>query len=136
MPDTKAPKKKAANKTAKKKKSTMAKAKPKARDIGLGIEPPKGSCKDVDCPYHGSLPVRGQMIMGRVLTDRMDKTVIVRREYSQYIEKYERLEKRRNSYAAHNPPCINAKVGDMVRIMECRPLAKSKSFVVVQKIEG
>ena len=56
--------------------------------------------------------------------------------YSHYVEKYERLEKRRNSYAAHNPPCIDAQEGDMVKIMECRPLAKSKSFVVVQKIEG
>ena len=136
MPKTKAPKKAAMKKTAKKSASAKSKATRPARDIGLGIEPPKDSCDDVDCPYHGSLPVRGQMIIGKVLTDRMDKTVIVRKDYSHYIEKYERLEKRRNSYAAHNPPCIDAQAGDIVKIIECRPLAKSKSFVVVQKIEG
>ncbi len=36
---------------------------------------------------------------------------------------------------AHNPPCIDAKVGDRVRIGECRPLAKTVSFVVIEKLE-
>ncbi len=132
MPKAKSPRKPAAKKTAK--KTATAKATRPARDIGLGIEPPKDSCTDVDCPYHGALPVRGQMITGKVLTDRMNKTVIVGRDYSHYVRKYERLEKRRNRYCAHNPPCINAQVGDNVKIIECRPLAKTKSFVVVEKI--
>ncbi|MBN1455027.1 MAG: 30S ribosomal protein S17, partial [Methanomicrobia archaeon] len=41
--------------------------------------------------------------------------------------------KRQSKIHAHNPPCINAKVGDIVKIAECRPLSKTKSFVVVEK---
>ena len=37
---------------------------------------------------------------------------------------------------AHSTPCVDAQVGDMVRIAECRPLSKTKSFVVVEKIES
>jgi small subunit ribosomal protein S17 len=33
---------------------------------------------------------------------------------------------------AHNPPCINAKEGDVVKIAECRPLSKTKKFVVIE----
>jgi len=36
---------------------------------------------------------------------------------------------------AHNPPCIGAKTGDKVKIAECRPISKTKSFVVVEKEE-
>jgi len=34
---------------------------------------------------------------------------------------------------AHNPPCIAARRGEKVKIAECRPLSKTKSFVVVEK---
>ena len=37
---------------------------------------------------------------------------------------------------AFNPLCINAKEGDTVKIIECRPLSKTKNFVVIEKIEG
>jgi small subunit ribosomal protein S17 len=51
-----------------------------------------------------------------------------------YVPKYERYEKRTSTYAAHCPPCIKIKVGDKVRIAECRPLSKSISFVTIEKI--
>jgi len=70
-----------------------------------------------------------------VVSDRAHRTVIVEREIIKYIPKYERYEKRRRKIIAHNPPCINAKVGDKVRIAECRPISKTKSFVVIEKIE-
>ncbi|HIQ03184.1 MAG TPA: 30S ribosomal protein S17, partial [Desulfurococcales archaeon] len=41
---------------------------------------------------------------------------------------------RRKKIHAHNPPCINAKVGDEVIIGETRPIAKTVSFVVLQVI--
>jgi len=50
-----------------------------------------------------------------------------------YIPKYERYEKRTSKYKAHLPPCIEVKEGDEVVIMECRPLSKTKSFVVVER---
>jgi small subunit ribosomal protein S17 len=106
------------------------------RDIGLDVQPPKETCSDANCPFHGSLKVRGQVIRGVVASDRMRGTVVVRRDYYHYLKKYERYEKRRSRLLAHNPPCINARVGDKVRIAECRPLSKATSFVVVEKMEG
>ncbi|MBC7110345.1 MAG: 30S ribosomal protein S17, partial [Archaeoglobi archaeon] len=43
--------------------------------------------------------------------------------------------KKRSKLHAHNPPCINARVGDVVKIAECRPLSKTKHFVVVEILE-
>jgi len=51
-----------------------------------------------------------------------------------FVPKYERYEKRTSSYAAHCPPCMEAKVGDKVRIAECRPLSKTISFVTIEKL--
>jgi len=108
-----------------------AKAGVKARDIGLDVPIPETACDDEDCPFHGTLPVRGQVIDGVVVSDRMDKTAVVKREYLRLLPKYERYEKRTNKYSAHNPPCIGAKVGENVTIAECRPLSKTVSFVII-----
>ncbi len=103
------------------------------RDIGIDVKVPERECDDVNCPFHGKLPVRGQIIEGVVVSDRAAKTVVVQRTYLKKIWKYERYEPRRSKIHAHNPPCISARVGDTVKIMECRPLSKTKSFVVVEK---
>lgn len=103
------------------------------RDIGIDVRAPEKACEDPNCPFHGSLPVRGQIIEGEVVSDRAPKTVVVLRSYLKKIAKYERYEKRRSKIHAHNPPCINARVGDLVKIAECRPLSKTKSFVVIEK---
>lgn len=103
------------------------------RDIGINVSKPEKECEDVDCPFHGTLPVRGQILEGEVVSDKAPKTVVVQRSYLKKIPKYERYEKRRSKIHAHNPPCINAKVGDVVKIAECRPLSKTKSFVVIEK---
>ncbi len=107
-----------------------------ARDIGLDVTAPEDECTDVRCPFHGSLPVRGIVLEGAVVSDLMQNTVVVQREYTKMIRKYERYEKRRSKIHAHNPPCIGAKKGDVVKIAECRPLSKTKSYVVVEKNEG
>lgn len=67
---------------------------------------------------------------------RADKMVVVEREYLHYVPKYMRYERRRSRIHAHNPPCINAKTGDRVKIAECRPISKTVSFVVVEKMEA
>jgi small subunit ribosomal protein S17 len=103
-----------------------------AKNIGLDVQTPSKECNDVDCPFHGTLPVHGQVITGKVVSDRMKETVVVEREYFQYIRKYNRYEKRSSKIHAHSPECIGAKVGDVVRIAECRPISKTKSFVVVE----
>ncbi len=103
------------------------------KDIGIDVTMPERECEDENCPFHGRLSVRGQIIEGEVISDKAPKTVVVMRSYMKKITKYERYEKRKSKIHAHNPPCIDARVGDMVKIMECRPLSKTKSFVVVEK---
>lgn len=109
--------------------------KEKTKDIGIDVTPPKKMCQDKYCPFHGSLSLRGKILKGKVVSDKMLSTVIVERNYLHYIPKYERYERRRNRIAAHSPKCINAKTGDKVKIAECRPLSKTKKFVVIEKVE-
>lgn len=104
------------------------------RDIGLDVKPPDEVCGDPKCPFHGKLPVRGQVFDGVVVNDKMTNTVVVLREFEKKIPKYERYEKRRSKVHAHSPPCLGAKAGDAVKIAECRPLSKTKSFVVVEVV--
>ncbi|MBN2109704.1 MAG: 30S ribosomal protein S17 [Methanosarcinaceae archaeon] len=103
-----------------------------ARDIGLDVPAPEKECNDVNCPFHGELPVRGQVLVGTVVSDNMDRTVVIQRKHEMLIKKYQRYEKRQSKIHAHNPPCIDAKVGDVVTIVECRPLSKTKSYVVIR----
>ncbi len=107
-----------------------------ARNIGLNVPIPTEECEDVNCPFHGTLPVRGQVITGKVVSDKMTGTVVVKRDYLHYVRKYKRYQKRSSTLHAHNPPCINAHTGDTVRIAECRPLSKTKTFVVVEVQES
>ena len=102
------------------------------RDIGLDMEPPKGMCKDQNCPWHGTLPVRGTVLSGTVVSAKMQTTVAIERHYMRSLPKFERLEKRTSKYLAHSSPCMQAKIGDDVTIMECRPLSKRVSYVVIE----
>ncbi len=104
------------------------------RNVGIVMEIPKQSCNDVKCPFHGKLSVRGRQFTGTVLSTKMRKTTIIEFDRLQYLKKYERYEKRRTKLKVHNPECINAKEGDLVKLMECRPLSKTKNFVIIQKL--
>jgi small subunit ribosomal protein S17 len=105
-------------------------------NIGIDVKPPERECTDKNCPFHGSLRVRGQILEGRVVGDKANSTVRVQREYYYKLKKYERYEKRRSTIFAHNPECLSVRQGDLVKVMECRPLSKGKSFVVIEKLEG
>ncbi len=130
---------KTTKKTASKKTTTKA-SKPKKvekkLDIGIDVKLPTKTCDDQFCPFHGTLSVRGQILDGIVVSDKMQNSAVVRREFQRKIEKYERFEKRSGKYMAHSPPCLEATVGDHVRIMECRPLSKNKSYVIIENIDG
>jgi small subunit ribosomal protein S17 len=65
----------------------------------------------------------------------MNNTVVVMRKFEKKATKYERFEKRQSKIHAHNPPCIDAKAGDNVKIAECRPLSKTKSYVIVEVLK-
>ncbi len=108
-----------------------AKAAPALRDIGIDVAAPKEPCEDQHCPFHGKLSVRGQAVDGVVVSARMQRTVVVEREYDRFIQKYERYEKRTRRMLAHAPPCLRLAPGHRVTMMECRPLSKTVSFVVI-----
>jgi len=99
--------------------------------LGLNVQEPAEVCDDGNCPFHGTLSVRGQTIVGDIASTEMDKTVIVEREYDVKVPKYDRLMKRRSRIPAHAPPCMDLEEGDEVTIAETRPLSKTKSHVVV-----
>ncbi|MET1100888.1 MAG: 30S ribosomal protein S17 [Pyrodictiaceae archaeon] len=103
-----------------------------ARNIGIpGVKPPEKTCNDPLCPWHGKIRVRGIILQGVVIKAKMQRTVVVEREYLYYDRKYRRYERRRSRIHAHNPPCIDAKEGDVVIIGETRPIAKTVHFVVL-----
>jgi small subunit ribosomal protein S17 len=114
--------------------NTLAEKKETARNIGVPVEPPKTSCTDDDCPFHGTLPIRGQILTGVVISTKMQDSISVEREFMRFVRKYERYEKKTSTYHAHCPPCIKVKAGDKVRIAECRPLSKTVSFVTIEKM--
>jgi small subunit ribosomal protein S17 len=103
--------------------------------IGFDVPEPETACADANCPFHGSLSVRGQTLEGAVASTSMNKTVVVEREYDVRVPKYDRYMKRRSRVPAHAPPCLDLEVGDTVRIAETRPLSKTKSHVVVERVE-
>ncbi len=106
-----------------------------AKVIGFKVAPPEKECDDRYCPFHGIITVRRRLLEGEVVSAKMQKTVIVQRDYTHYLPKYLRYERRRSRIPAHNPPCIAAKEGDIVKIAGCRPLNKTVSFVVVEKMK-
>lgn len=105
------------------------------RDIGIEAKHPEKACGDEKCPWHGTLPIRGKVFEGLVVSTKAQKTAIVERNYFHYVPKYERYERRHSRIVAYNPDCISAKEGDRVKIAECRPLSKTKSFVVVERVK-
>ena len=100
--------------------------------VGIEVPEPKSECNDPNCPFHGSLAIRGQVLEGIVASYKAERTITVERSYYKFIRKYERYEKRKSKIKAHKPDCMDLKVGDAVKIAECRPLSTTKHFVVVE----
>ena len=72
--------------------------------------------------------------VGTVMSDRMDKTVVVRVERVVMHPVYKKYTKRRTTYKAHDEK-NEFKVGDRVEIVETRPLSKEKRWRVLRLIE-
>ena len=68
-----------------------------------------------------------------MISTKMERTVIIRRDYLHYIKKYNRFEKRHKNLAAHCSPAFpRIKEGDIVTVGQCRPLAKTVRFNVLK----
>ena len=75
-----------------------------------------------------------RVLAGRVTSDKMDKTVTVLVERRVMHPLYKKFIRRSKKYAAHDEANI-CKVGDTVRIEECRPIARTKSWRVAKLLE-
>jgi small subunit ribosomal protein S17 len=80
------------------------------------------------------ISVRGARLVGRVVSDKNKKTVVVERDVTKKVSKYKRMARGRSRIQAHNPDEIGAKVGDMVKIGETRKISKTKSWIVLEII--
>ena len=73
-------------------------------------------------------------VQGKVVSDKMDKTVVVAIEDSVKHPLYNKIVKRTYKLKAHdeNNECL---IGDVVKVMETRPLSKDKRFRLVEVVE-
>lgn len=71
-----------------------------------------------------------RILQGVVVSDKMDKSVVVQVERRVMHPVYKKYIKRSKKYTAHDEGNL-CKVGDVVQIIESRPLSKTKSWIVV-----
>jgi small subunit ribosomal protein S17 len=72
--------------------------------------------------------------VGTVISDKMDKTVVVMVERLVHHSKYHKFIRRQNKFRAHDAQDA-CKVGDRVLIEESRPLSRTKRWVVVETLD-
>ena len=72
--------------------------------------------------------------IGRVVSNKMDKTVVVAVDYSRRHPLYDKVMTRTSKFHAHDA-ANDCNIGDIVRIEESRPLSKTKHWVVREIIE-
>ena len=73
-----------------------------------------------------------RVLTGRVTSDKMDKTVTVLVDRRVIHPLYKKFIRRSKGYAAHDE-ANECKAGDLVRIEECRPISKRKTWLVVER---
>lgn len=73
-----------------------------------------------------------RVLTGRVTSDKMDKTITVEVERRVIHPLYKKFIRRSKKYAAHDE-LNTCKVGDVVRIEECRPISKRKTWLLVER---
>ncbi|KAH9982920.1 ribosomal protein S17-domain-containing protein [Lactifluus volemus] len=107
------------------------------KDVGLGFKTPpeaiNGTYIDKKCPFTSEVSIRGRILTGRVVSTKMTRTIIIRRDYLHYVPNtVYRYEKRHKNLAAHVSPAFRVELGDMVTVGQCRPLSKTVRFNVLR----
>ena len=82
------------------------------------------------------MKVRGKrkVSVGRVISDRMNKTIVVEVERRIPHPLYRRIIRKKNKFKVHDAQEI-AKVGDRVKIIQSRPLSKEKNWRLIDILE-
>ena len=88
----------------------------------MGFKTPKeaseGTYIDKKCPFTGNVSIRGRIVKynyktyrGMVISTKMNRTVVIRRNYLHFVQKYKRFEKRHKNISVHLSPCFSVKEG-------------------------
>jgi small subunit ribosomal protein S17 len=72
-----------------------------------------------------------KVLIGRVTSDKMDKTIVVQIERLKRHALYGKVIRYHNKYKAHDEQ-NQARIGDQVKIIESRPLSKEKRWALVE----
>lgn len=110
-------------------------AKETQKDIGIEVVAPTTTCSDRKCPFHGSLKLHGRTFIGQAIGNVFHKTLAIEFERTVPIPKYERIETRKSRIKTHVPPCMAVQKGDKVKVMETKPISKTKNFVAIEVLK-
>ncbi len=98
----------------------------------FGIKAPRKSCQDKKCPFHGQINVKKEFFKGTLIKKDTHHSATIEWKRPYYVPKYERYEIRRSRLRVHNPPCLDAQIGQEVLVARTRPLSKTKNHVIIQ----
>lgn len=76
----------------------------------------------------------GKIFIGRVISDKMSGTIVISLEYKTRHPFYKKIVKKNKKIYADNN--LNAKIGDIVKVREGRPLSKLKRFTTLEIIKS
>ena len=124
--------------------SSQAEPKPKKKRLPRALRPARTRRRRV--PSSGRKPIvrlpategergRRQERQGTVVSDAMDKTIVVKVEVTKAHRRYKKVVRRSVKFHAHDEG-NEAKVGDIVRIVETRPLSATKRWRLVEIVEA
>merc|ERR1712225_200920 len=103
------------------------------KSIGLGFKTPK-TAVDAKCPFTGNVSIRGRIMRAQVRSTKMKRSIVIRRNYLHFVNKYQRYMKRHKNFTVHCSPCFEPAVGDDVIVGQCRPLSKTVRYNVLQVV--
>jgi len=72
----------------------------------FNVQALEGTYIDKKCPFTGNVSIRGRILTGVVQKMKMERTIVIRRDYLHYIRKYNRFEKRHRNMSVHLSPCF------------------------------
>ncbi len=78
---------------------------------------------------------RRKFLTGTVVSDKMNKTRVVQVKRTSKHSKYRKMTKHAAKYKAHDEQNAS-KAGDVVRIMETRPISKDKRWIIQEILKG
>jgi len=92
--------------------------------------------KDAKNKNQSDFSIRGKLIEAKIIRMKSKKTAHVEIKTIKFIPKYERYLVKKSIFAVHIPDELNVNIGDTVLCGETRKLSKTKSMIIIKKIES